>query len=77
MRRIAARASGMTLHCWRGRWARLPSFASEVRRQLAAGAASGARGVGRFELAGLVDASGLWDEEGVTLALPVQRSPAP
>jgi cell division protein WhiA len=38
-----------------------------VRRQLAAGAASGARGVGRSELAGLVDASGDWDEEGVTL----------
>jgi cell division protein WhiA len=38
-----------------------------VRRQLAAGAASSARGVGRSELAGLVDASGEWDEEGVTL----------
>jgi len=38
-----------------------------VRRQLAAGAASGARGVGRSELAGLVDASGVWDEVGVTL----------
>src|SRR3712207_5177521 len=60
----------MTLYCWRGRWARLPSFASEVRRQLAAGAASSARGVGRSELAGLVDASGVWDEEGVTLRTP-------
>ena len=36
-----------------------------MRRQLAA--ASGTRGVGRFELAGLVDASGVWDEEGVIL----------
>lgn len=36
-----------------------------MRRQLAA--ASGTRGVGRSELAGLVDASGVWDEEGVTL----------
>jgi cell division protein WhiA len=41
-----------------------------VRRQLAASAASGARGVGRSELAGLVDASGVWDEEGVTLRTP-------
>jgi DNA-binding protein WhiA len=41
-----------------------------MRRQLAAGAASNARGVGRFELAGLVDASGVWDEEGVTLRTP-------
>jgi DNA-binding protein WhiA len=38
-----------------------------VRRQLAAGASSRARRVGRSELAGLVDASGVWDEEGVTL----------
>jgi cell division protein WhiA len=38
-----------------------------VRRQLAADAASSTRGVGRFELAGLVDASGVWDEEGVIL----------
>jgi DNA-binding protein WhiA len=38
-----------------------------VRRQLAADAASSTRGVGRSELAGLVDASGVWDEEGVTL----------
>ena len=41
-----------------------------MRRQLAAGAASGPRGVGRSELAGLVDASGVWDEEGVTLRTP-------
>jgi cell division protein WhiA len=38
-----------------------------VRRQLAADAAASTRGAGRFELAGLVDASGVWDEEGVTL----------
>jgi len=49
---------------------RLPSFASEVRRQLAAGAASGAWGAGRSELAGLVDAAGVWDERGVTLRTP-------
>ena len=36
-----------------------------MRRQLAAGAATSA--VGRHELAGLVDASGVWDGEGVTL----------
>lgn len=41
-----------------------------MRRQLAADAASGARGVGRYVLAGLVDASGVWDEEGVTLRTP-------
>jgi DNA-binding protein WhiA len=41
-----------------------------VRRQLAAGAASGARGAGRYELAGLVDAAGVWDEGGVTLRTP-------
>jgi cell division protein WhiA len=41
-----------------------------VRRQLAAGATSGARRVGRFELAGLVDACGVWDESGVTLRTP-------
>ena len=39
-----------------------------MRRQLAAGAASSA--VGRSELAGLVDASGVWDEEGVTIRTP-------
>jgi DNA-binding protein WhiA len=39
-----------------------------VRRQLAAGAATST--VGRYELAGLVDASGIWDEAGVTLRTP-------
>ena len=39
-----------------------------MRRQLAAGAASSA--VGRSELAGLVDASGDWDEDGVTIRTP-------
>jgi cell division protein WhiA len=39
-----------------------------VRRQLAAGSATS--NVGRHELAGLVDASGVWDEEGVTLRTP-------
>jgi DNA-binding protein WhiA len=39
-----------------------------VRRQIAAGAAS--RPSGRCELAGLVDASGTWDERGVTLRTP-------
>ena len=39
-----------------------------MRRQLAAGAATSA--VGRHELAGLVDASGAWDEGGVTLRTP-------
>ena len=39
-----------------------------MRRQLAAGAATSA--VGRHELAGLVDASGIWDEEGVALRTP-------
>jgi DNA-binding protein WhiA len=39
-----------------------------VRRQLAAGGATSA--VGRHELAGLVDASGVWDDEGVTLRTP-------
>jgi DNA-binding protein WhiA len=39
-----------------------------VRRQLAAGAATST--VGRYELAGLVDASGLWDQDGVTLRTP-------
>jgi cell division protein WhiA len=59
---------GTTPGCWRRRCARLSSFASEVRRQLAAGAATST--VGRHELAGLVDASGIWDEEGVTLRTP-------
>jgi DNA-binding protein WhiA len=39
-----------------------------VRRQLAAGAATSP--AGRHELAGLVDASGVWDGEGVTLCTP-------
>jgi len=39
-----------------------------VRRQLAAAAAT--RSAGRHELAGLVDASGVWDAEGVTLRTP-------
>jgi cell division protein WhiA len=39
-----------------------------VRRQLAAGSATST--VGRHELAGLVDASGVWDEDGVTLRTP-------
>ena len=41
-----------------------------MRRQLAAGTVSSARGVGRYELAGLVDAAGVWDEESVTLRTP-------
>ena len=39
-----------------------------MRRQLAAGSATST--VGRHELAGLVDASGIWDEDGVTLRTP-------
>ncbi|HEY6582199.1 MAG TPA: DNA-binding protein WhiA [Rubrobacter sp.] len=39
-----------------------------MRRQLAAGAATSP--AGRHELAGLVDASGVWDGEGVTLRTP-------
>ena len=39
-----------------------------MRRQLAAGAATSP--AGRHELAGLVDASGVWDGEGVTLCTP-------
>ncbi|CAA9409431.1 Transcription_WhiA [uncultured Rubrobacteraceae bacterium] len=39
-----------------------------MRRQLAANAASSV--AGRCELAGLVDASGTWDERGVTLRTP-------
>ena len=59
------------------RWARLPSFASEVRRQLAAGAASGTRGVGR-------SSSPVWStppasgtRKALPYAPPVQPSPAP
>ncbi len=37
-----------------------------MRRQLAAGAASGPRPTDRSELAGLLDAAGRWDEGGVT-----------
>jgi DNA-binding protein WhiA len=39
-----------------------------VRRQLAAGAATST--VGRHELAGMVDASGIWDQDGVILRTP-------
>ena len=38
-----------------------------MRRQLAAGVAAGPRAGARPELAGLVDAAGVWDEDGVTL----------
>jgi DNA-binding protein WhiA len=48
----------------------LPSFASEVRRQLAAGTAPGPRPTGRSELAGLLDAAGSWNEKGVTFRTP-------
>jgi cell division protein WhiA len=37
-----------------------------VRRQLAAGTASGPRPTDRSELAGLLDAAGRWDQKGVT-----------
>jgi cell division protein WhiA len=46
----------------------LASFASEVRRQLAAGTASGPRPTNRSELVGLLDAAGRWDEGGVTFS---------
>src|SRR3712207_1955631 len=59
-----------TLTGSRRRCARLPSFASEVRRQLAAGTASGARPTDRSELAGLLDAAGRWDAYGVTFRTP-------
>jgi hypothetical protein len=55
---------------WRRRCAGLPSFASEVRRQLAAGPGTGPGRRSRPELAGLVDAAGEWDESGVTLRTP-------
>ena len=48
----------------------LPSFASEARRQLAADTASNPRRAGRAELAGLVDAAGVWDTQGVTFRTP-------
>ena len=64
-----------------GRCAKLASFAAEVRRQLAAATVKGAGGsasAGRAaELAGLIDASGLWDETGVTFftsSIAVARS---
>ena len=41
-----------------------------MRRQLAAGTASGSRPTDRSELAGLLDAAGRWDEEGVTFRTP-------
>jgi DNA-binding protein WhiA len=41
-----------------------------VRRQLAAGTASGSRPTDRTELAGLLDAAGRWDELGVTFRTP-------
>jgi len=46
----------------------LPSFASELRRQLAAGSPAG--GLLKVELAGLVDAAGIEDGSGVTLRTP-------
>jgi cell division protein WhiA len=61
----------------RRRCARLPSFASEVRRQLGAGTTSGPRPTDRSELVGLLDAAGRWDERGVTfrtLSAAVARS---
>ncbi len=53
----------------------MPSFASELRRQLAArtGTSGGAQGdgpLGKTELAGLVDAAGVHDGSGVTLYTP-------
>jgi cell division protein WhiA len=48
-----------------------------VRRQLAASTASGVGPAGRSELAGLLDAAGRWDEQGVTFrtsSAPVARS---
>jgi DNA-binding protein WhiA len=51
---------------WPRRCARLSSFASEVRRELASGTTSGARPTDRSELAGLLDAGGFWDAAGVT-----------
>jgi cell division protein WhiA len=50
----------------------LPSFASEIRRQLASGTAHGPRRSDRPELAGLLDAAGRWRESppGVVLETP-------
>src|SRR5918998_3810088 len=69
-RGTTVRASGTTPPGWRRRCARLPSFASEVRRQLAAGPGDGYERRPRPELAGLVDAAGEWDEGGVTVRTP-------
>jgi DNA-binding protein WhiA len=41
-----------------------------VRRELAAGTASGPRPTDRAELAGLLDAAGRWDAQGVTFCTP-------
>jgi DNA-binding protein WhiA len=41
-----------------------------VRRELASGTASAPRSTDRFELAGLLDAAGRWDEKGVTFGTP-------
>jgi DNA-binding protein WhiA len=41
-----------------------------VRRELAAGTASGPRPTDRAELAGLLDAAGRWDARGVTFCTP-------
>jgi DNA-binding transcriptional regulator WhiA len=48
----------------------LPSFGSEIRRQLASGTSSGPRRGDRAELAGLLDAAGKWDGSGVFLDTP-------
>ncbi len=47
----------------------MPSFASELRRQLAAGSPAGDPLL-KVELAGLVDAAGLEDGSGITLRTP-------
>src|SRR5215210_3230339 len=54
------------------RCARLPSFASELRRQLAARTVSSNAGGAhwKIELAGLVDAAGTRDGSGVTIRTP-------
>jgi DNA-binding protein WhiA len=57
----ATTPSGWLRRCWR-----LPSFASELRRELAARTASGRRSRDRPELAGLLDAAGRWNSGGVT-----------
>lgn len=50
-----------------GRSLKLPSFAAEVRRELASRSSGGLRRGGRAELAGLVDACGELDADGATL----------